>query len=102
MEKECYFCHRTLDQCKEYVDSLKKEYMDKMSGKMGNDDLKKVSENFDEICKYGMSSAPISSVNGEKGPVGIFVPICPICEHYMRSITNDIYGSIYDLENKIQ
>ena len=99
---ECYFCHRTIEGCKEYVESLKKKILSEHSNELDDDGKRKAEQTFDDICRYGMGSATVGTVNGPKGLIRIEVPICPVCERYMRTITNEICAEISNLENSIR
>jgi len=100
-EEECYFCHRTLEQCKGYVESLKGDFIDKIGAKKP-EDIEKIVMIFDDICRFGMNRVKIGAVILKDKQVRIEVPMCPVCERYMRSITDDIYFDISVLEERIQ
>ena len=101
MEDRCYFCRRTINECREYIESLRQDFLKEAPDRFWTPEEKNDSKNqFDRFTKYGMSRIDFGAVCTSRGVVhGLHVPACPICKGCLDTAVNNLECTIENLKN---
>ena len=99
MDDRCYFCHRSLEECRQYLDELIDENMptllqdERIPSGLSEEEKRDWVHKEHNFSKYGFSEAKLDYVSLDKGlrkGMWFKVPICPICNSYMNNIINEL------------
>lgn len=112
-DDRCYFCRRTFDECREYAERMKADFLNgppynPYAGKEWTDEEKgSIGEQFDRFIGDRMCQEPAGVIRLDaRGSGFITVPVCPICKGYLRFNLDDIHfeaeSSISDLADRIE
>lgn len=103
MDDRCYFCRRTLNECREYIESLRQDFLKDPSDRYWTQDEKDGSKDqFEKITEYGMGLIDFGSIRTSKGVVHILrVPVCPICKGSFDIIVNNLEFDIDSLREEL-
>jgi len=105
LTEKCYFCHRTNEECREYIDGFIDDNMDfllrdeRIPSDLTLEEKKAwVHEKFN-FSKFGFTTFKVESfsLGGEwKERIWFKVPVCPICDNCFKRYDEQIVGYVDD------